>query len=69
MIVACILNLKTKQVAFTLDFVQAKSEPWHLIQIPKLFVMNVYVIDIKNFMAIEMLHSSFMNILRKGWLR
>ena len=47
LIVACILNLETKQLDFTLDFVHAKNGLCYFIEIPKGFDMEVYVLELK----------------------
>eukprot|EP00957_Ditylum_brightwellii_P065890 4996917-Ditylum_brightwellii.AAC.3 len=44
---SCILNLKTKQVDFTLAFVHVKAEPGSFIKMPKGFDLEGHVLELK----------------------
>ena len=47
LIVSILLNLETKQVDFTLAFVQAKAEPGIYIEMPRMFEREGYVLELK----------------------
>ena len=47
LIVSIILQLETKQVDFTLAFVQAKADPGIYIEMPRMFEMDGYVLELK----------------------
>ena len=47
LIASIVLNLETKQVDFTLAFVQAKAEPGTYIEMPRMFGVEGYILELK----------------------
>jgi hypothetical protein len=47
LILSIILQFETKQVDFTLAFVQAKADPGIYIEMPRMFEMDGYVLELK----------------------